>query len=80
MSIKEKDQFGDVAVSLAQGRKESDVGEERLGWVWKMRLGVEGGGVRVGGVGGGEGAQWVPEGPWHISGISIRTLPALRYG
>lgn len=35
MSIKEKDQFGDVAVSLARGRKESDVGEESLGWVWK---------------------------------------------
>lgn len=43
MGIKEKDPFGDVAVSLARGRKESDEGEESLGWVWKMRLGGEGG-------------------------------------
>lgn len=51
------------------------MGKESPGWVWTMRRG----GVRTGDVGG-RGAQWVPEGPWHISGISVRTLPALRYG
>lgn len=74
MGIKEKDGFGDVAVNLARGREEIN-GKEEPG------LGVddETGGVRTGDVGG-RGAQWVPEGPWHISGISVRTLPALRYG
>lgn len=31
MGIKEKDPFGDVAVSLAQGREESNDGRESLG-------------------------------------------------
>lgn len=44
-----------------------------------LGVGDETGGASMDDVGGREALR-VPKGPWHISGISVRTLPALRYG
>lgn len=55
-------------------------GERRAMREGEPGLGVgERQGVRARAVWGREALR-VPEGPWHISGISVRTLPALRYG